>query len=339
MNPLLVFKPEGIYCPRGDFYIDPWRPVTRAVITHAHADHSRWGMKSYLAHHDSLPVMRHRLGEEINVRGADYGEVIRMNGVEVSLHPAGHIIGSAQVRVAYKGEVWVVSGDYKTGPDHSCVPFEPVQCQHFITESTFGLPVFRWKPQEEIFDEINRWWADLKAEGRTALLLAYSLGKAQRILQSVDASIGPVFTHGAVENVNEVLRGAGHHLNPTTRIIRDTKADDVKGALVIAPPSALGTPWTKRLGNFSSAVASGWMQVRGMRRRRNADRGFVLSDHADWPGLNEAISATGAEHIHVTHGYTGIFSNWLKEQGYKSDIVETEYGGEEDEESTKTDEA
>ncbi len=338
MNPLLVFRPEGIYCPAGDFYIDPWKPVHKAVITHAHADHSRGGMKAYLAHHDSIPVMRHRLGSDIKVQGAGYGEVIRINDVEVSLHPAGHIIGSAQVRVARHDEVWVVSGDYKTGPDHSCAPFEPVRCHHFITESTFGLPVFKWKPQEEVFDEINRWWSQTQAEGKTALILAYSLGKAQRILQSVDSTIGPVFTHGAVENVNQVLRQAKHTLKPTTRITRETNSDELKGALVIAPPSALGTSWTKRLGDFSSAVASGWMQVRGMRRRRNADRGFVLSDHADWPGLNEAIEATGAEHIHVTHGYTGIFSNWLKEKGYNATVVETEYGGEEDDEPTKTDE-
>lgn len=338
MNTLLVFRPEGIYCPQGNFYIDPWRPVDRAVITHAHADHSRGGMKEYLAHHDSIPVMRHRLGADISVQGANYGELVKMNGVEVSLHPAGHILGSSQVRVAYQGEVWVVSGDYKTGPDHSCVPFEPVRCHHFVTESTFGLPVFKWKPQEEIFDEINQWWKQLKSEGKTALLLAYSLGKAQRILQSVDTSIGPVFTHGAVENVNQVLREAGHELLPTTRVTPETGVSELNGGLVIAPPSALGTPWTRRLGDFGSAVASGWMQVRGMRRRRNADRGFVLSDHADWNGLNEAIAATGAEHIHVTHGYTGIFSKWLKEQGYNASVVETEFGVEEDQEATKPDE-
>lgn len=327
---MLSFKPEGIYCEAGDFYIDPWRPVNKAVITHAHADHSRWGMKHYLAHHDSVPVMKHRLGDEISVQSTGYGQVHDLNGVKVSLHPAGHIIGSAQVRVEHNGEVWVVSGDYKTGPDTTCTPFEPVACHHFITESTFGLPIFDWEPQEKVFAKINAWWQELKEEGKTAVLLAYSLGKAQRLLQGVDASIGKIFTHGAVENTNEVLRAAGHVLPETTRITKDTQPADVNGQLVIAPPSAMGTPWMKRLRPYETAMVSGWMQVRGMRRRRNADRGFILSDHADWKGLNQAIKDTGAENIYVTHGYTGIFSQWLSEQGYNAQVVTTEYGEEED---------
>jgi putative mRNA 3-end processing factor len=330
---MLSFKPEGIYCESGDFYIDPWRPVNKAVITHAHADHSRWGMKHYLAHRDSVPVMKHRLGDEISVQSTGYGEVHHINGVKVSLHPAGHIIGSAQVRVEHKGEVWVVSGDYKTGPDTTCTPFEPVACHHFITESTFGLPIFDWEPQEQVFANINTWWRQLKQEGKTAVLLAYSLGKAQRLLQGVDASIGKIFTHGAVENTNEVLRAAGHLLPETTRITKETQPRDVNGHLVIAPPSAMGTAWMKRLRPFETAMVSGWMQVRGMRRRRNADRGFILSDHADWKGLNQAIADTGAENIYVTHGYTGIFSHWLAEQGYNAQVVTTEYGEEEEDQN------
>lgn len=330
---MLSFKPEGIYCESGDFYIDPWRPVNKAVITHAHADHSRWGMKHYLAHRDSVPVMKHRLGDDISVQSTGYGEVHHINGVKVSLHPAGHIIGSAQVRVEHKGEVWVVSGDYKTGPDTTCTPFEPVACHHFITESTFGLPIFDWEPQEQVFANINTWWRQLKDEGKTAVLLAYSLGKAQRLLQGVDASIGKIFTHGAVENTNEVLRAAGHLLPDTTRITKETQPRDVNGHLVIAPPSAMGTAWMKRLRPFETAMVSGWMQVRGMRRRRNADRGFILSDHADWKGLNQAIADTGAENIYVTHGYTGIFSQWLAEQGYNAQVVTTEYGEEEEDQN------
>lgn len=326
---MLTFHPSGIYCPQGDFFIDPWRPVDRAVITHAHSDHSRWGMKHYLAHHDSLPVMRHRLGE-ISAEGMAYGEVRHINGVKVSLHPAGHIIGSAQVRVEYRDEIWVVSGDYKTTPDATCAPFEPVKCHQFITESTFGLPVFHWQDEREIFADINTWWARCRADGKNAVIYAYSLGKAQRIIAGVDAGIGPIVCHGAVENTNEVLRVGGMQLPPTIRAVRDHKKGDFTGALIIAPPSADGSPWLKRFAPYETAFASGWMQMRGTRRRRNMDRGFVLSDHADWPGLLSAIEATEAEHIHVTHGYSEIFAAYLREQGRSASVVTTEYGTDDD---------
>lgn len=327
---LLTLHPSGIYCPEGDFFIDPWRPVDRAIITHAHSDHSRWGMKHYLAHHDSVPVMRYRLGD-VSAEGLAYGATRHINGVRVSLHPAGHIIGSAQVRVEHRGEVWVVSGDYKTLPDATCVPFEPVQCHHFITESTFGLPVFHWQPDEVVFAEINAWWARCRADGKNAVIFAYSLGKAQRLIKGVDASIGPIVCHGAVENTNEVLRQSGMVLPPTLRALREHKKEDFTGALIIAPPSADGSAWLKRFTPYESAFASGWMQLRGTRRRRNIDRGFVLSDHADWPGLRSAIAATGAHHIHVTHGYSELFSAFLNEQGYTASVLKTEFGSHDDE--------
>lgn len=325
---LLRFAPEGIYCPRADVYIDPWKPVKRAIITHAHADHSRWGMQHYLAHVDSVPVMRYRLGEDISVQGVEYGEVITINGVAFSLHPAGHIVGSAQVRVAYRGEVWVVSGDYKIEPDKTCVAFEPVPCQHFITESTFGLPVYEWKPAEQIYQEINDWWRANQELGKTSVILGYSLGKAQRIIEHLDSSIGPIFTHGAIENTNEVLRQAGIPIQATERITADTDKKHFAGSMVVAPPSAQNTSWTKKLKPFEVGIASGWMALRGARRRRNADRGFVMSDHADWKGLNQAVEATGAEHVYVTHGYSHVFAQWLNERGYQSQVVETEYEGE-----------
>lgn len=326
---MLRFTSHGIYCEVGDFYIDPWRPVDRAVITHAHADHSRWGMKHYLAHHDSLPVMRHRLGE-ISAEGLAYGEVRVINGVKLSLYPAGHIIGSAQVRVEHKGEIWVASGDYNTRPDAACTPFEPVKCNHFITESTFGLPVFHWKSDAVIFEEIMDWWRHCRAQGKNAVLFAYSLGKAQRILNGLPDLLGPVACHAAVENTNEVLREAGHAIRPTIRVEREHKKGDFQGALIIAPPGADGSAWLKRFGPHETAFASGWMQVRGTRRRRNMDRGFVLSDHADWDGLLAAVHATGAEHVHVTHGYSSIFSAYLAELGLDAQAVGTRYGEDED---------
>ena len=328
---LITFTDKGLYCPVGDFYIDPWKPVPKALITHGHSDHSRWGHGHYLATETSVPIIRHRLGD-ISIHGVAYGEVIRINGVKVSFHPAGHIIGSAQIRVEYRGKIWVVSGDYKPEPDDISETFELVRCDHFITESTFGLPVFNWKNQQDIFSDMKSWWQNNQQAGKTSLICAYSLGKAQRIIQGLGGDIpGRIFTHGAVENMNEVLRNAGIPLRETTRITRETKKEELLGQLIITPPSAIGSPWMKKFKNPVVAMASGWMAMRGARRRRAADKGFILSDHADWNGLNNVIKATGAENIYVTHGYTEIFSQWLNESGYNARVVRTEYGAESEE--------
>jgi len=330
---LLQFTDKGIYCPVGDFYIDPWRRVSKALITHAHSDHSRWGMESYLAHKDSLPIMRLRLGQQINAQAVTYGEKVHINGVQVSFHPAGHIIGSSQIRVEYQGEVWVASGDYKTEPDGFTPAFEPITCHAFISETTFGLPVFRWQSQQTVMNEINQWWAANAAQKRPSLIIAYALGKAQRVLQSVDHSIGPVFTHGAAANVNDAFRAHGIGLKEATRVTVAHGKKDFQQALIIAPGSAIGTPWARKLGNYSLGVASGWMMLRGIRRRRAADRGFVLSDHADWDGLNEAVKATGAERVILTHGYTQQFARWLNSQGIQAQVEQTEFEEEESEQS------
>ena len=334
---LVVQRPEGLYCPPGGFYIDPWRPVDRAVITHAHADHARRGHAHYLAAAPAEGVLRSRLGD-ITLQPLPYGDVIDHFGVRVSLHPAGHVLGSAQVRLEHRGRVWVASGDYYVAGAHddprehnlTCAPFEPVACHCFITESTFGLPIYRWAPQHEVFASINRWWAANAAAGRASLLLGYSFGKAQRMLAGVDASIGPIVVHGAVEPLNRAYRAAGVTL-PETRLV--TEIDDkasLRRALVIAPPSVQNSVWTRRFGDLSDAFASGWMQLRGARRRRSVDRGFVLSDHADWPGLQRAIGATGAERVIVTHGYEAVMVRWLTEQGLEAGSFATEYGDEQE---------
>jgi putative mRNA 3-end processing factor len=284
-SPLLEFTDRGIYCPAADVYIDPWRPVERALITHGHSDHSRWGHKYYLCTEEAEPVIRHRL-RDIRTETVTYGEPRTIRGVQFSFHPAGHIPGSAQIRVEYQGEVWVVSGDYKLEDDGLSTPFEPVRCHRFITECTFGLPVYKWKPQEEVFAAMNGWWRKNAADGKVSVLTGYALGKAQRLIQGLDTGIGPIFTHGAVENTNQVLRGQGIRLADTTRVTRERKKADFKGGIVIAPPSALGSSWMRKFAPYSTAMASGWMSLRGARRRRAADRGFVLSDHADWDGLN-----------------------------------------------------
>ena len=334
---LLQFTEKGIFCEIANVYIDPWKPVDYAIITHAHADHSRWGNKFYLSHHLSKPIIQHRLGSDIHIESMEYGEHKTINGVDFSFYPAGHIIGSAQVRVAYKGEVWVASGDYKLEDDGFSTPFEPVRCNTFITECTFGLPVFKWQDQKEVFEEINSWWRKNKAEDKVTILTGYSLGKAQRLIQGIDPSIGRVFTHGAIEKTNEIIRDMGVELNETTYVRPEINKNEYKGALVIAPPSALGTSWQKKFQPFEVGIASGWMKMRGPRRRRSVDRGFVLSDHADWEGLNTAIKATECEKVIVTHGYTNIFSKWLNDQGIATQIEATEFEGEVLEETENSD--
>ncbi len=324
---MIEFKPQGIYCPAGDFYVDPWRPVDRALITHGHADHARPGHRRYLATDIAGPVMRHRLGE-IDLDSIKYGEERRIGGANVSFHPAGHIPGSAQVRIEVGGEVWVVSGDYKTTPDTLSTPFEPVKCHSFITECTFGLPVFKWPSEAEVARQINEWWANNQAEGRFSMLAAYSLGKAQRVMSLLDPDIAPILTHGAVENTNAILRDQLFDLPTTIRITPDLDPKAYPGAMVIAPPGAMGSDWARRFRPAATGFASGWMRMRGVRRRRSVDRGFVVSDHADWAGLNEAIKSTGAENIYATHGYTDIFARWLKSEGYNAEALTTEFSGE-----------
>lgn len=333
-TPLLAFNDKGIYCAQADVYLDPWRPVDKAIISHGHADHSRWGHKKYITHHSNIPIIKHRLGE-INVSGKDWNETFSINNVKFSFHPAGHIIGSAQIRVEYKGEVWVFTGDYKTEDDGVAKPYEPVKCHTFITECTFGLPAFKWQPQEEVFAEINNWWQQNQSEGRTSVIFGYSLGKAQRLLKYLDTSIGKIYTHGAIENMTEVLRPQ-LEMPKTTRITRDVKKEEIKGNIVVAPPSAHGTPWIKKMVPFVTASASGWMTFRGARRRRAIDRGFVLSDHCDWQGLLSSIKETGAEKVICTHGYTDIFSKYLREIGYDARTEQTQYEEENAEQTSKT---
>jgi len=319
---------KGLYCEAGGFYIDPWQPVDRAVITHAHGDHARPGSRAYLSAACGVPVLRTRLGEGGTLEGLAYGERRTLNGVTLSLHPAGHVLGSSQVRVEHGGEVWVVSGDYKLDPDPTCEPFEPVRCDTFITESTFGLPVYRWCTPPEIFAGINDWWRANAEAKRASILFGYAFGKAQRILASVDSSIGPIVVHGAVDVLDRGYRECGVAL-PETRMVTEFEAKkDFAGALIVAPPSAQSTPWLKRFGDYSDAFASGWMAIRGARRRRVVDKGFVLSDHADWPSLNRAIDATGARRVFVTHGHIAPLVQWLNERGIEAHAMKTEFEGE-----------
>ncbi|MGV8984972.1 MAG: ligase-associated DNA damage response exonuclease [Cypionkella sp.] len=313
-DPLLVATKQGLYCPAGDFHIDPMGRVPRALVTHGHSDHAARGMGAYLCTHQALPVIRHRLGK-ITAEGIAYGEPRRIGGVTVSFHPAGHVPGSAQIRVERAGEVWVASGDYKTAPDALCEPFEPVRCDTFLTECTFGLPIFQWQPEAEVLAEIARWWQKNAAEGRTSVLLAYSFGKAQRLMAGLQG-LGPLCTHPVVEDITAILRGQGYALPPTLPLLG---APPPKGALVIATPNAMASEWALGLGPHVTGAASGWMTLAA--RRKGTAAAFTLSDHADWPGLNAAVAATGATQVLTMHGYTGPFSQWLSSKGLQSGVI------------------
>jgi putative mRNA 3-end processing factor len=333
---LIAVRPEGLYCAAGDFYIDPWRPVGRAVITHAHGDHARAGSAHYLAAQPSAHVLRARL-RDLSLDTLSYGTRIRVRDVTVSLHPAGHVLGSAQVRIEHRGEVWVVSGDYKLDRDPTCDPFESVRCDAFVSESTFGLPIYRWREPAQVVADIAAWWHGNAEADRVSVLYCYAFGKAQRIEAELAAAgvldTGPLVLHGAIEVLNDAYRASGVML-PAGQRVTDVAKSALRRALVLAPPSAAGTPWLRRFGDLSDGLASGWMQLRGARRRRALDRGFALSDHADWPQLNAAIDATGASRIIVTHGQVPTMVRWLGERGLHAQAFETEFDDAGEDEAT-----
>ncbi|MEO7916924.1 MAG: ligase-associated DNA damage response exonuclease [Dokdonella sp.] len=325
---LIELRPEGLYCPAGRFHVDPWRPVADAIITHAHGDHARSGSASYRAAAVGLDILAERIGEQAPIQALEYGEKIAINAAVVSLHPAGHILGSSQVRIEVDGRVCVVSGDYKRAADPTCLPFEVVPCDVFVTEATFGLPVYRWPPISEVAQEMLAWWDACREKNQTAVLCCYALGKAQRVLAELARYTNrTVHLHGAMLRLTERYRDAGIAMLPTEPVMDSAKGRDFSGELIIAPPSAAGSPWIRRFGNASLGFASGWMQVRGNRRRRGWDRGFVVSDHADWPALIDTVRSTGAQRILPTHGNTDALVAYLCEQGFDAEPLHTEFGG------------
>ena len=318
---------RGLYCADGDFYIDPWRPVERALITHAHADHARSGHARYWAARDGLGLLHRRLGNKAALTGVDYNAPLQFGRVRVSFHPAGHVLGSAQIRVERDGEVWVASGDYKRDTDPTCHAFEPVPCDTFITEATFALPAYRWPDAATVAADIHAWWQENAANGRTTMLFCYALGKAQRVLAQLPADPpGPIYLHGAVAPLTEDYRRAGIALPDTRTVGEAPAAEDYASSLVIAPPSAAGSTWMRRFRRPATGFASGWMRIRGNRRRRGHDRGFVLSDHVDWPGLLQTIDDTGARQILTTHGRADELVRYLRERGLTARPLATLYG-------------
>lgn len=326
---MISFRPEGIFCEVGNFHIDPWRPVSHALVTHGHADHARAGMGKYLCHEHTVPILKSRIGADIQVQGVGYGKSITLNGVKVSFHPAGHIIGSAQIRLEYRGRVVVVSGDYKLHDDGLSTPFEPVRCHEFVTESTFGLPIYHWQTVSALNRQLQEWVAYNQSIGKTSVFIGYSLGKAQRLMKALDG-LGPMHVHYAIARINEAYEGVGIKL-PAYQAVdfrEDTRFLDQ--GIVILPPALADSNVIRRIPNRATAICSGWMQVRGARRWRSADAGFAISDHADWPGLLQAIRETGAENVYVTHGQTNVFARYLNELGINAQELQTEYGDEEE---------
>jgi putative mRNA 3-end processing factor len=325
---LITLTPEGLYCQLGGFHIDPWRPVERALITHAHADHARRGTGHYHAPRSGVGLLRQRLGPEATIDGHGFNEPLAFGGATASFHPAGHVLGSAQIRIEAGGEVWVISGDYKRDPDPSCEAFEVVPCHVFVTEATLALPIYRWDPVDQVIGSLLGWWDANAAAGRASVLFCYALGKAQRVLAEIGARTDrQVFVHGAVDALLDAYRDEGVALAPTVPVGARVRGESFAGELVIAPPSAFGSPWMRRFGDTGTAFASGWMRVRGNRRWRGFERGFVLSDHVDWPGLLRTIEATGARRVLATHGYADALARYLREIGLSAEPLETRFGG------------
>ena len=326
-NQLIQFTKKGIYCPQGKFFLDPWYPVDYAIISHGHADHARWGMKRYLCTNDSKAILQHRLGADIMIESIPYGKEITVNEVKVSFHPAGHVIGSAQIRLEYKGYVVVFTGDYKTQPDFITQPFESIKCHTFITESTFGLPIYNWKSEEDLQNELQSWVKTNQQNNRTSVFLGYSLGKAQRLM-SLLVGCDDIYVHRSIYNLNNAILESGIKLPETKLWSADLNKKTLENKIIIAPPAILGSRMLKRLPNPATAICSGWMQIRGNRRWQAVDAGFAVSDHADWNGLIHAVKASEAEQVYVTHGSQAVFSKYLNEIGIKANELVTEYGDE-----------
>ena len=325
---LVKFTKKGIYCIPGNFYLDPWFPVDYAIISHGHADHARWGNKHYLCHNDSKAILKHRIGKDISIESLAYNQPKKINGVNVSFFPAGHIIGSAQIRLEYKGYIVVFSGDYKTQPDFITSSYEPVKCNEFITESTFGLPIYKWKSEVELQTELQNWIYQNQQNNRTSVFFGYSLGKAQRIMKLIE-NTDKIFVHSAIHNLNNAISESGIPLPKSTLITTDFNKNDVQNKIIILPPALLGSRMLKKIPNAATAICSGWMHIRGNRRWKGVDAGFAVSDHADWEGLLTAVKATEAEKVYVTHGSQAVFSKYLNEIGIEAHELKTEFGEDE----------
>ncbi len=331
---LLTLKPHGLVSQDEAFHVDAWTPADVNLVTHAHGDHAHRGSRLYWCTPETALILKRRISPDVKLKIVNWRERYKLGKQWVSFHPAGHIFGSAQIRIEHESQpsnVLVFTGDFKRDPDPTCQPFEVVPCSTFITEATFALPIYRWRPNSEIRDGIYDWWMWNRAEGNTSILFCYALGKAQRILAELTSRTNDtVLLHGATDPLVSIYRDAGVHMLPTQKL---TDYDGpLEGQLILAPPSAHRSPWMKRFKNISTGFASGWMAVRGVRRGRSYEKGFVLSDHADWPSLVQTVKDTGAKRVLVTHGNKETLAKYLRETLQLDAIpLQTQYGAEEDE--------
>lgn len=327
---LLELSPKGLYCALGDFYIDPWKKVEKAIITHGHGDHAHWGMDEYIATSTAEHILHKRLGADIKLTTYPYGEVFRMGEVDVSFHPAGHILGSSQVRIQYKDEVWVFTGDFKRDEDLTCEPFQVVPCDVFISEATFSLPVYSWPPFMNEVKDIHEWWMKNRSEGFNSVLCCYALGKAQRLIAGLrEITNDKIWVHGTIDELNKCYEKTGLSWENVEKVPLESKVK-MAGDMILCPPSALGSTWAKRVSPKKVAFASGWMRLKGNRRRKGYERGFVISDHADWPSLIRTVKETGCKKVYFTHGNTDAIVKYLNESGIKSYDLKLPYDVEED---------
>ncbi len=317
-----LLRPDagGLYCEAGDFWIDPLKPVGRAIVTHAHADHARSGSGDYHTATENLPILSARIGEGAPHHGHEWEKPFELGATRVTLFPAGHIFGSSWVRIESDGDTWGVSGDFKRAPDPTCRSFQPAPVDVWLTECTFGLPVYRWPQPEQVIDEIHAWWQDCRRDNRPAVLFCYALGKAQRVLAELAGRTDqPVWLHGAMRPLVDAYRQAGVEMLPTRMVSDAEKGEKFGGQLVLAPPSAAGSTWMRRFPRHASGFVSGWMRIRGNRRRRGYDRGFVMSDHADWPALVDTVADMGAARVVTIHGNGEALAGYLHSQGLQAE--------------------
>lgn len=325
-------RPEGLYCPKADLYIDPTKPVARALVTHGHSDHARWGHGSVLATPETLAIMASRYGADFagSQQALKYGERLDINGVTFSLHSAGHVLGSAQALAECGGTRVVASGDYKREPDPTCAPFEVVQCDVFITEATFALPVFNHPTAEH---EVRKLLASVAMfPERAHIVGAYALGKAQRVMAELRRAgwDKPIYVHGALVQLTELYQQHGVDLGEV-RHVETAPKSFYAGAIVLCPPGALQTPWVRRFPDPVTSVASGWMRIRARARQQGAELPLVISDHADWPDLQRTILDTGAQEIWITHGEADALAHWCEGQGLTAKALHlVGYGDEEE---------
>lgn len=326
---LLSLTNKGLYCALGDFFIDPWEEVDTAIITHGHGDHARPGMKHYLCVRENEFILTKRI-PEARITTYSYGEAFHMGEVDVSFHPAGHILGSSQIRIQYQDEIWVFTGDFKREVDPTCLPFEVVPCDVFISEATFSIPVYRWPSFDHEINEIYSWWMKNKEEGNNSVLLCYALGKAQRIIAGLrKLTDETIWVHGTIDEMNKSYAKSGLSWENVKKVPLESN-EKFHGAFIMCPPSAQGSSWSKRLSPQKVAFASGWMRLRGNRRRKGYERGFVISDHADWPSLIKTVKDTGCSKVYFTHGQTDVIVKYLNEQGINAYDLKLPYdvGGE-----------